>query len=553
MTLRLTRPLLCAALAVAAAFAAPFAVAEDHAVIGAIADVTFLSVPPGSPTIFSAESIRRLLRGEIGRPCDPARVEEAVAARYRSLGYVPMVRASCWDGTLKVEVRESSHRIALITFEPSDLGRIGLAATTFENEKTFYPVPASAPRDLILGLLQTRPGDLYNVGRYHLDRLAIEPLGYVLLFIPGPPAEGDEFREGAYLIQNVRQQKEDGTSRPHKLNYLGGNAGYGPRTGTNVGVTYSRSEIWQALDSITITPTFNSEWGGDITYTAPLLAARQAPQRLYDIKVSGFSTFINNRLLDGVEEDERRNGVAVALGAKPLRFKGPNALHLEAEVRREAVDLSETPQNSDLTLLRLSAIHDWRHTFLPPSFALRTLPSLELSFDLRDGVPYVRPGLQAYLHSRWRSGFEVDLHLSGGGLDRPVPDFELFSLGGPTTVRGFQPDTFLGRGIAALQAEFWIPFARPLEARPVGRAESEDPAAAPHVPRFIHDFKAALFLDGGEVWQSPGVGRQGLYGAGIGVRLVIPGEPLVVRIDYGWGLGSQGGDAYPYVSLGYAF
>jgi hypothetical protein len=71
-----------------------------------------------------------------------------------------MVRATCDDGNLRVAVRESSHRIALITFEPSDLGRIGLAATPVENEKTFYPVPASAPRDLVLGMLQTRPGDL---------------------------------------------------------------------------------------------------------------------------------------------------------------------------------------------------------------------------------------------------------------------------------------------------------------------------------------------------------------------------------------------------------
>jgi hypothetical protein len=539
--------------ALAPALAAALTFAEDRPTISDVGDVTFLAVAPGTPTIYSAESLRGVLKREIGRPCDPTRVEEAVAARYRSLGYIPLVRAACDDGTLRIQVRESSHRIALITFEPSDLGRIGLAATSVENEKTFYPVPVSAPRDLILGMLQTRPGDLYNIGRYRLDRLAIEPLGYVLLFIPGPPAEGDEFRDGAYLIQSVRQQKEDGTPRPHKLNYLGGNAGYGPRTGTNVGVTYSRSQIWQALDSITFSPTFNSEWGGDITYTAPLLAARQAPQRLYDIKVSGFSTFINNRLIDGVEQDERRNGVAVALGARPLRFQGPNSLRLEGEVRREAVDLSDIPNNTDLTLLRLSAIHDWRHTFLPPSFSLRTLPSLELSFDLGNGAPFVRPGLQAYLHSRWRSGFETDLHLSGGGLDRPVPEFELFSLGGPTTVRGFQPDTFLGRGIAALQAELWIPFARPLEARAVGPAESEDPSAAPHVPRFIHDFKAAVFVDGGEVWQSPGVGRDGLVGAGVGVRLAIPGEPLVVRIDYGWGLGAHGGDAYPYISLGYAF
>src|SRR5689334_20790898 len=121
-----------ATLALAAAFAAAPVFADDRPVIGAVGDVTFLAVTPGSPTIYSADALRNVLKREIGRPCDPPRIEEAIAARYRSLGYVPMVRAGCDDGTVRIEVRESSHRIALITFEPSDLGRIGLAATSVE-------------------------------------------------------------------------------------------------------------------------------------------------------------------------------------------------------------------------------------------------------------------------------------------------------------------------------------------------------------------------------------------------------------------------------------
>jgi len=27
----------------------------------------------------------------------------------------------------------------------------------------------------------------------------------------------------------------------------------------------------------------------------------------------------------------------------------------------------------------------------------------------------------------------------------------------------------------------------------------------------------------------------------------------VVRIDYAWGFGEHGGDAYPYIALGYGF
>jgi hemolysin activation/secretion protein len=60
-------------------------------------------------------------------------------------------------------------------------------------------------------------------------------------------------------------------------------------------------------------------------------------------------------------------------------------------------------------------------------------------------------------------------------------------------------------------------------------------------------------VDGGTVWQSPGFGRDTLYGVGIGIRFVVPGQPLVMRVDYGWGLGPNGGDSYPYFALGYHF
>jgi hypothetical protein len=510
-------------------------------------------IDTAAPVVYSPDDIARMVRPQIGRPCEPSRIEELVASRYRWLGYVPFVQATCADGVLRLRVRESSHRIALVTFDPSDLGRIGLAATRVEDERLLYPVPLTAPRDLLKGLIESRPGDLYNLERDRVDRAALARLGYVLLFIPGPPAEDDEYREGAYLIQSERERRENGSDRPKKVNYLGGNAGYAPRAGASAGLTYSRSDVLTGLDSLSFNPTFNSEWGGDVTYAAPLLAARQAPLRLYDIKISAFSTFIPNRLIDGVEQDQRSTGFSVALGARPLRLQGPNDLRLEGEIRREVVDLSATAQPTDLTLVRLSALHDWRHTFLPPSVTVRTVPSLEVSLGVAGGVPFLRPAIQLFLHSRYRTGFEVDLHLSGGGLDRPVPDFELFSLGGPTTVRGFQEDTRLGRGIAALQSELWIPFARPLEARPVKGEEIDNPAAAPHVPRFIRWVKGAVFLDGGAVWQSPNSGRDALAGAGVGLRFVVPGQPLVVRIDYGWGLGPAGGDAYPYVSLGYSF
>jgi hypothetical protein len=39
----------------------------------------------------------------------------------------------------------------------------------------------------------------------------------------------------------------------------------------------------------------------------------------------------------------------------------------------------------------------------------------------------------------------------------------------------------------------------------------------------------------------------------VGLRFVVPDQPLVIRLDYGWGLGPGGGDSFPYVSLTYQY
>ena len=531
--------------------------ASTPPVIRSVGEIRF--VPRGDdarPVVFSEATIRSRLEKTIGTPCEPVRIEEGIAAPYRALGYVPRVRAFCDDGTLQIVVRESSHRIALVTPDPAALSGIGMAPGAFQSdERQLYPVPATAPRAVLLGLLQTRPGDLYNVERYRSDREAIERLGYLLLFIPGPPAADDAYPDGALLVQSLQPLAEDPKARRRRLNYLGGTASYEPRTGGSAGLVYQRRDIWQALDRLTISPTYATEVGGEITYAAPLLAAREEPRRLYDINVGAYTRFRNDRLLEGEEVDERRSGISLTLGARPLGLRAPHDLRLEAGVRREAVHFDSPPpgeEDADLTLLRFGATHVWRHTYLRPSLTIRSIPMVEVSLDAGDGVPFVRPSLAAWLHGRMRSGFEVDVHLVGGGLDRPVPEFELWSLGGVSSVRGFQIDTRLGRGMAALQSEIWIPFARPLEARPPAPGESADPSLAPVEASIARRLKAALFFDGGTIWQSTGGGRDELYGAGIGLRFVVPHEPLVIRIDYGWGLGAAGDDSYPYFSIGYS-
>jgi hypothetical protein len=550
--------LLAAALLGPQAGGAPAAAAPPDAAappIAALGEVRFVPRGEAVSAIFSEEAIRDRVAREIGTPCEPERIEERVAIPYRALGYVPRVRASCEDGVLRLVIRESSHRIDLVTLDPSELSRIGVSpGARLEDERVLYPVPASAPRDVLLGLLQTRPGDLYNVGRYASDRDALERLGYLLLFVSGPPLPDDEYPAGALLVQSLEQRAEDPKARRRRLNYLGGTASYEPRSGGAAGLIYQRREIFQSLDRLTISPSFATEIGGEISYAAPILAAKEEPRRLYDINVGAYTRFRNDRLLLDQEVDERRSGLFATLGARPLRLAAPHDLRLEAGVRHETVDLDESDVEEEslgLSLLRLGATHVWRHTDRPPALTLRTTPWIDGSLSVGGGTPFLRGGLSTTLHSRRISGLEIDLRLTGGGIDRPVPVSELFSLGGVSTVRGFQEDTHLGRGLAALQSELWIPFARPIEARAIAPGEAGDPSAVPREPSFARRLKAALFLDGGAVWQSTTGGREGLYGAGCGLRFVVPHEPLVIRIDYGWGLGQEGGESYPYVSIGY--
>ncbi|HEU5394351.1 MAG TPA: hypothetical protein VFV36_06060, partial [Candidatus Methylomirabilis sp.] len=242
--------------------------------------------PPGRPTfepVFEPARLRRMLAPVIGLPCDPHEAAERIARPYRFLGYVPSVEASCEGHTLRVRVRESSHTLDLITFDPAELERIG-AGPGSGPAGGLYPVPEDAPRGLLLGLIGTRPGDLYNHARYRADRDFLVRFGYTIAFVGGA-ASGDGWHQGAYLVQSLtpRSRLEGGDAR--EQNYIGGTAGYGPTYGGSAGVIYQREGLFGTLDTLTIAPSYNTSLGGNLTYRAPLLARRETPANLYDLQV----------------------------------------------------------------------------------------------------------------------------------------------------------------------------------------------------------------------------------------------------------------------------
>ncbi|HEU4401221.1 MAG TPA: BamA/TamA family outer membrane protein [Candidatus Polarisedimenticolia bacterium] len=540
-------------------------VAGDHrvhaAAVGRIAAVNIVDPGPGPAhrPVFTEAEVRGFLDKFLGLPCDPVVVAESLARRYRFLGYVPSITASCEEGALVLSIRESSHRIDLITFDPGDLAHLGLKESTdYEAKLRLYPVPAGATRAVLRGLLQTRPGDIYNHERYRSDSEALRRLGYAVAFVPGPASDPAAYPSGAYLVQSLAPQPSESSRRRRRTNYMGGTASYGPRAGPAVGAVYEKDDLLDRFDRLTLTPRYNGGLGGDLAYTAPLLSATEEPRRLYDVETTVYSDFLQNRLLDGLTTDERRSGASVTLGLRPLALPAPNNLRLTFGLRHERVNLSRAlpgQEEERLTVLQLGAVEEWRRTFRWPSLSARLAPTFDLSRAAGGaGRSFVRPGLDAGLHARRMSGLETDLHLVAGTLDRHVPSTEAWSLGGAMTVRGFREDSFLGRHLGALQSELWLPFVRPQPARPLqpGVLE-EDTGATPFEPRAARFLKWALFLDAGMVSGTPDGRNVPIAGAGIGLRFAVPHQPLVARLDYGWGLGGRGGDAFPYVSIAYRF
>lgn len=497
---------------------------------------------PGYRPVLSETQLREEVVPLLGPVCDEAAIARTLERRFRFLGYVPSLQVSCGAGGVRLRLRESSHTVDLITFDASDLERLGVRpAPEFEERRRLYPLAADAPRAVLRGLLLTREGDLYNFERYRADSEALQKMGYAVAFIPGEAREGSAYPSGAYLIQSLTPRAA-GTGTPRRTNYLGGTGSYGPRQKSALGLLYEKDELFGRLDRLSVSPTYNAAAGGTLAYTAPLLAARQEPRRLYDLDLRLFSSYRHNRLLEGVLTDERQTGFSATLGVRPLRLEAPHSLRLLIGLRRERVALLETPPGEtegDTDTVQLGATYEWRHTYRWPSLSARLSPGVDFVARAGGGErTFVRGALEASLHGRLPSGVEAYLHFTGGTLDRQVPSFELWSLGGAATVRGFREDSFLGRHMAALQAEIWVPFVRPLQ------------AAEPKAARL---FKWAVFADGGYLSGTTAGTTESIAGAGVGIRFIVPRHPLVIRLDYGWGLGVRGGDAFPYVTLGYRY
>jgi hemolysin activation/secretion protein len=120
-----------------------------------------------------------------------------------------------------------------------------------------------------------------------------------------------------------------------------------------------------------------------------------------------------------------------------------------------------------------------------------------------------------------------------------TPSFELPSLGGDQSVRGFRTDEALGERLWSVQSELWIPLSR--HGAPRGRLGA-----------IARNLRVASFYDLGGLYSARGSSEGFRQGCGAGLRLVLNGIVFELDWAYGFGMGALGdgrGRAYFNIRL----
>ena len=143
----------------------------------------------------------------------------------------------------------------------------------------------------------------------------------------------------------------------------------------------------------------------------------------------------------------------------------------------------------------------------------------------RQGEPsFERLKAQLSYHRDLWARFAWDQRLHIGWASSETPPFELPSLGGAESLRGFRSDTVLGEELWSSQSELWTPITP-------SRVENRS-----RLLKLMSQLRLAIFVDVGDVDQAS-LGDDGLRaGAGLGLRYRRP--PLTLALDWGYGFES---------------
>jgi len=401
------------------------------------------------------------------------------------------------------------------------LAQSNLALTSFPGTTVQLPPPWTLPQQYVgIRVLKPTPAAPESPAE---TPAAANDAG---LITPSVAETGDSGDRG---IDPLRE-KEKPTREKH--NFVGVTFTYRPGQGVSVGGIYQLSNLSLPFmdNSLGVRVDRPTDHGAtpSINYAADYIFFDKIKRRL-SFQLNGASRFINNRFLDGTVQDETREGGMGRIEFELFRDRGGSLLRFNVEggkytVTRTVLDQPEI--KNKLTALNAGAlfmteswdtIHPWR---------LMLVPAMRWGLALSGEPSFTRFDMVGDAHLQLGLGYAFDSSGSFRRASAATPVFELPSLGGPESVRGFQSDDAIGRGIWSAQNEFWmpIPFLTDLEG---GDGDF-----------FRKMVRLALFADVAGVLDPVAGSLEGARaGTGVGGRLQF--GAVILKGDFAYGFGPQ--------------
>jgi len=420
--------------------------------------------------------LRKRLARLNGSLWSSAGIRKAVAPLYANLGLSPQVLVLPRDQAIQIV---EGPRIAAIVLPADQVPARDVDPVLWNLLDTGHFRRARSKRivdyDRDLGYPE---GDEPYAIPYQLQalQLLITPLGYTLTIQPST-------RTGASQYVDLRVQAASSATTKTKSRHIAGGFGYKPGQG------------FGALGNLQLPPLSLSAGGpsgnlGSLSYSAAYLGLSAS--------VNAGISLERHRVLDGVKVDQQSTAEFATLGWEPWRGLDGNTVMFHV-----------TPSHAVILKQSLNTVEpglQFVHDDLTSEYPSRTLIDPRILIGLRF-ADYIVTALKHRSFDHW----EYDL---SGRFENAVgnaPLFELPSLGGADTVRGFRADDAIGRRLWSSQSELWH--------------------ALPRWP----SLKIAPFFDLGGAYQTIGSSPGLRAGLGTGLRLDL--RVAVLKFDWAYGFG----------------
>ncbi len=537
------------------------------------------------------ERIGKVLGSLSGKPRCKECIENRLIEFYTRFGLSPNVQFDNRNSSPLIITIDESPRIVSISWktlekETKDIDKILYSVLTDQAFRKYLKNKKEILENKNFDYLKYTgaQGPLLRFSNFQIQQLLVNQLGYNLSFASGegvskiilviqkntdspestneetenktfgaaPATAGDEGVITAHEQEKNEQNeftpdpksvKEKNWELPKdKKRYAGGGFEYLPNQGIRffaLGQISRFSFLPNSLDTISgkIGAAGDKPFGA-INYFGDYLFFNKIHKRM-SLQITFESDLETERKLDETLTDERRISGAARFEFEFFRDRLGNLLRVFAEAKRTEL-IFETENNAEikqkLTTLDLGAFYLFETTEKEYPLRLKIEPTVKFGLGLANREEKFRKfTIKGNIHKVLPERFEIDHSARFEFASIRTPVYELSSFGGGDVIRGFRRDEILGRKLWSLQNEVWIPL-------PVGNADSKGLEAM-----LRQKVKLSPFYDVGGVYDVNNSTPSIRSGAGVGLRLIY--NPIILKLDYGYGFQSENRKGKFYFSI----